>query len=102
MRIVIRFYRGPRDGEILVGNLDTSSLDEALSIYRQFANDSGEDQIWLPSEYAVAAFRSWPTATMQSAIAVGAKFPGHIYQLIESATTPTETHFNLIHRGPVE
>jgi hypothetical protein len=34
MRVVLEFFRGPRDGEIIVGDPDTGALDEASIVYQ--------------------------------------------------------------------
>lgn len=102
MRVILEFFRGPRDGEILVGDTDAPTLDEASALYCRLVHDVGEDSVWVPSEYAVTMLQSSPPSRLESAIAVGCRFPGHLYQLMETHFTPNETRLRLLHLGPTE
>jgi hypothetical protein len=102
MRVVLEFFRGPRDGQVLVGDPDAASIDEASALYCALINDLGDDRLWVTSEYAVRILRTSPLFELESAIAVGCRFPGHVYQLIDSCCTSSEIHLRLIHYGPAE
>jgi hypothetical protein len=52
MRVVLEFFRGPRDGQVLDGDPDAASIDEASALDRLFVNDIGEDRIRVTSDYA--------------------------------------------------
>ncbi len=102
MRIALEFHRGPRDGEVLIGDDGLDPHGEAVAVYRSLIGDVGEDCVWVPSEYALRFLRSSPVSAIESAIAAGCRFPGHVYQLIESRFSDSETRLRLVHRGAFE
>jgi len=75
MHLVIQFIRGPRDGELLVGDPASGVLDEATALYRALIDDFAKESIWIPTEYAVGILSTPPERSIQTAIAVGCRFP---------------------------
>ena len=87
MQLVIEFIRGPRDGEVLISQAGCEALDEATALYQTLNADLSEDSVWTTTEYAVSILGSRKMATIQSAIAIGCRFPGHVYQLAAHSVT---------------
>jgi hypothetical protein len=102
MRIVLEFHRGPRDGQVLAGDASLEPHGEAVALYNRLNGDVGEDSVWVPSDYAVRFLRSSPVSAIESAIAVGCRFPGHVYQVMESRFSCSEARLRLVHRGASE
>lgn len=100
MRLIVEFFRGPRDGQILVGNPENPILDEATAIYRTLHADLADDTVWTHTEYAVRRLGALTAPAINQAIAVGCRFPGHLYQLVDARHTAEETRLALVHRGP--
>ncbi len=81
MRIQIKFLGGPKDGEMIVGQLDRGNFGMAAAYY--FASDEGAvgSLLWCRTEYLIELMDLLSDACLQDLRAQGVPLRGHLYEI---------------------
>ena len=102
MKILVEFLNGPRDGDRLESDSDGPTLSDAEGVLRFIADQGLGARFWCPSEYALHVLRTYSAAAVIRAIAVGCRFPGHVYRVVSQEITADRARLRLIHAGVEE
>ncbi len=100
MKTIIEFLRGPRDGEVLETGPTDAPLCEADGVVLAVRGEGVGARFWCPTDYSLGVLQSHSPATLDAVIAMGCRFPGHVYRVVAREHTGVETRFRLLHLGP--
>ena len=100
--VEIEFVGGPRDGELLAGDVDSPESLGLAGVYRQLRGGKVGELVWVPTEYAMASLRSLFGSQAEVVEQMGLRFPGHAYQVFARRVSRQRVLVRLSHCGACE
>jgi len=97
MRLILEFFGGPRDGEVLVGGSRCLQIDEIQRQCDQCQSAVIGQRLNCVTLYAETVSETCSDSAIKDFIEVGCRFPDHIYEVFSRRDAGLEIRLGLKH-----